>query len=57
MILRSSSASDAGWDVLVHNPLDRAVTITVAGAPGGPVAGLRKRLTLTAGEEMRWTIK
>jgi hypothetical protein len=57
VILRLFQHTGGGWDLAAHNPLDRTVTVTVRGTPGGPVAGLEKTLTLAPGEEVDWTVK
>jgi len=57
VILRLLQRTAGGWDVVAHNPLERQVSVTVVGTPGGPVPGLRKRLVLKPGDEVRWTLK
>ncbi|HEY3396035.1 MAG TPA: hypothetical protein VGM19_00100 [Armatimonadota bacterium] len=56
VLLRLLQRTNGGWDVIAHNPLGRTVNVRVRGTEGGPAAGLDKRLTLTSGQEVRWTV-
>lgn len=56
IILRVMDHTGGGWDLVAHNPLEQTLTFTVRGLPGGPVAGLEKRLTLAPGQEATWTV-
>jgi len=57
IILRALQRTGGGWDVVAHNPGERAVKITVRGAAGGPLAGWEAAAILTPGEETRWTVR
>lgn len=56
LLVRLFQRGDGGWDALVHNPTDKTVSCKVQGNQGGPVPDEKKRLRLSPGEEIRWTI-
>ncbi|MHB9022591.1 MAG: hypothetical protein ACYC7E_00220 [Armatimonadota bacterium] len=53
LILRPLQRADGSFDLVVHNPGEKAVTATVTGSAGGPLEGFKQTLQLAPGEEKR----
>lgn len=53
VILRLLQRTGGGWELLLHNPLEKKVKVTVRGADGGPVPELRVTQSLLPGQELR----
>ncbi|HEY3398932.1 MAG TPA: hypothetical protein VGM19_14885 [Armatimonadota bacterium] len=51
--LRAIQRFDGGFDLVVHNPGEAALTANVKGSTGGPLAGWTQTLPLAPGEEKR----
>jgi hypothetical protein len=55
--IRVLQRTDNGFDVVVHNPGETAVTTALKGSTGGPLAGWTQAVTLQPGEEKRMKAK
>jgi hypothetical protein len=51
--IRVLQRSDAGFDVVAHNPGEQAVTVNLQGEPGGPLEGFKQTVQLAPGAEQR----
>ena len=51
--LRVLQRSDGGFDVVVHNPGEQALTVNLQGEKGGPLEGFKQTVKLAPGEERK----
>ncbi len=57
ILLRAFQRSDGQWEILAHNPTDKAARLTVQGTPGGPLGRVKREISLQPGEETRWVTR